>query len=115
MLVRVPCGEVFDSLTSSKDDMEEREVEEGDCLGVSFGEPEADDLALLRVAIRGGIAVEAMVYMNAVNYRKNKSKVQVKYLPCGRLPGTSHKFKEQRVVEVFLLRLDGGKWWRTGG
>ena len=60
----VPCGDVFDS---SRDDMDEREVEEGDCLGVSFGEPAADDSyeapawALLRVTIRGGIAVEAMV------------------------------------------------------
>lgn len=93
MLVRVPCGDVFDSLTSSRDDMEERDVEEGDCLGVSFGEPAADDsyavaaLALLRVAIRGGIAEEAMVYMIVVDCGKNKLELQSRNLPCGGLPG----------------------------
>jgi hypothetical protein len=51
--------------------MEERDVEEGDCLGVSFGDPVAEDLALLRVAIRGGIAVEAILYVVLVDCRRN--------------------------------------------
>ena len=46
--------------------MEDKDVEEGDCLGVSFGDPATDEpceAALLLVAIRVGTAVDAMVCM----------------------------------------------------
>lgn len=75
MLRRVPWGEAFVSLDSSSDDMEDRDVEEGDCLGVSLGEAAADDLeeawALLRVAIRGEMAVEAMMCGIRVEFQIN--------------------------------------------
>lgn len=65
MSIRVPKGLLL--LTSSTEDMEEREDEEGDCLGVSEGEPwvvEGDeslvDAAALRRTVRLGRAVEAM-------------------------------------------------------
>jgi hypothetical protein len=60
------------SFVSSIEDMEERDVEDGDCLGVSFGEAaavEGDDEAAIDEAVtvlcrtvRLGIAVEAILY-----------------------------------------------------
>ena len=47
--------------------MEEREVEEGDCLGVSLGEPLVDGVeedTALRRAMRLGTAVEAIAQVS---------------------------------------------------
>jgi hypothetical protein len=59
----------YGALASSSEDMEDSEVEEGDCLGVSLGEPrvvegaesaEVVEVAALRRTVRLGTAVEAM-------------------------------------------------------
>ena len=58
------------SFTSSKDDIEDRDVEDGDCLGVSLGEPlavEGEDSFVVEVTVLfrrfrcWGTAVEAIV------------------------------------------------------
>jgi hypothetical protein len=63
--------------------MDEREVEEGDCLGVSEGEPAAvdgDDSAVVEVIVRlrtvrcGGMAVEAIFVVFFVGrFRRGKN------------------------------------------
>lgn len=54
--------------SSSREDMDDNEVDDGDCLGVSFGEPaavegedSAVECAFRRSEVRAGIAVEAIV------------------------------------------------------
>ena len=59
----------FCSLTSSREDIEDSEVLDGDCLGVSLGDPAAVDgadsavveVTVRRRAVRWGIAVDAIV------------------------------------------------------
>lgn len=45
----------FSSFASPREDIDDRDVEEGDCLGVSFGEPAAvdgDESAVVEVTVR---------------------------------------------------------------
>jgi hypothetical protein len=57
------------SFISSKDDIEESDVEDGDCLGVSLGDPAAVEgaefsvveVTVRRRTVRWGIEVEAIV------------------------------------------------------
>jgi len=57
------------SFISSREDMDESEVEDGDCRGVSLGDPAAVEgaefsvveVTVRRRTVRWGIAVEAMV------------------------------------------------------
>ncbi len=74
------------SFVSSKEDMDESEVEDGDCLGVSLGDPAAVDGAEFSVVevtvrlrtVRLGIAVEAILSGTYIGFRVGEGGIEVK-------------------------------------
>lgn len=77
------------SLASSKDDIDDNDVEDGECLGVSLGEPlavEGEDSLVVEVAVRlrrflfWGTAVEAIVmYVCRFRVSNMELKQTIKY------------------------------------
>ena len=74
------------SFISSKEDIDESEVEDGDCLGVPLGDPAAVEgaefsvveVTVRRRTVRLGIAVEAILSGTYIGVRAGEGGIEVK-------------------------------------